>query len=122
MIEGLQLATAAARFADDKQAEEIRVLDVRGLSTITDFLVICTGTSNPHLKAIRREIADRTVSDHEVKATATDGTHDSQWMVLDYGDVMVHVFHKDKRDFYSLEDLWSDAPQAEWEAETQAST
>ncbi|MCB1098507.1 MAG: ribosome silencing factor [Verrucomicrobiales bacterium] len=120
MPDGVELAVELARFADDKQAEDIVVLDLQGISTITDFFVICTGTSLPHLKAVRREIMQRSGDALKQKASAADGTFESHWLVLDYGDVIVHIFHKDKRDVYALEDLWSDAPRVEWNPEAAA--
>jgi len=75
--------------------------------------VICSGTSEPHLKAIIGELEDRLRKEHGVRATAIDGFPTSQWIVADYSDVVVHVFHEAKRGFYSLEDLWSDAPRLE---------
>ena len=117
MPDGVELAVEIARFADDKQAEDIVVLDLQGISTITDFFVICTGTSLPHLKAVRREIVQRSGDTLKQKPSAADGTVESLWLVLDFGDVIVHIFHKDKRGVYALEDLWSDAPRVEWNAE-----
>lgn len=73
--------------------------------------MICSGASEPHLKAIVGEITDCLRKDHDVKPMAVDGFPASQWIVADYSDVVVHVFHSDKRAFYSLEDLWSDAPR-----------
>ncbi len=87
------------------------MLDLRGISTFTDFFVICSGSSEPHLKAIAGEIETRLRDDYAVRAVAVDGFPASQWIVLDYLQVIVHVFHSEKRDFYSLEDLWSDAPR-----------
>jgi ribosome-associated protein len=87
------------------------VLDLRGISTFTDFFVICSGSSEPHLKAIAGEIETRLRDDYAVRAVAVDGFPASQWIVLDYLQVIVHVFHSEKRDFHSLEDLWSDAPR-----------
>jgi ribosome-associated protein len=87
------------------------VLDLRDISTFTDFFVICSGNSEPHLKAIAGEIETRLHEDYAVRAAAVDGFPASQWIVLDYLQVIVHVFHSEKRDFYSLEDLWSDAPR-----------
>jgi ribosome-associated protein len=87
---------------------------LRGISTFTDFFVICSGTSEPHLKAIAGEIEQKLKQDHAIRATAIDGFPASQWIVLDYLQVIVHVFHQAKRGFYSLEDLWSDAPRLEW--------
>ena len=90
------------------------VLDLRGISTFTDFFVICSATSEPHLKAIAGEVETKLKQDHSIRATAIDGFPASQWIVLDYLQVIVHVFHQAKRAFYSLEDLWSDAPRLEW--------
>jgi len=87
------------------------VLDLRGISTLTDFFVICSGTSEPHLKAIAGEIETKLREDYDTRPAAVDGFPASQWIVLDYLQVIVHVLHRDKRDFYSLEDLWSDAPR-----------
>ena len=91
------------------------MLDSRDISTFTDFFVICSGTSEPQLKAIANEIETRLRQDHSLRPVAIDGFPASQWMVLDYLQVVVHIFHQDKRAFYSLEDLWGDAPQIEWE-------
>lgn len=92
------------------------VLDLRGISSFTDFFVICSGTSEPQLKATANEIETRLREDHALRPVAVDGFPASQWMVLDYLQVVVHIFHRDKRAFYSLEDLWGDAPVIEWES------
>ena len=108
-LEGLALAEAIKEAAQEIQAEDITILDLQGISTITDFFVICSGTSHPHLKAIRREIIGTLDKDHNLKRHSAEGSPESHWIVLDYRDVIVHIFHNDKRDHYSLEDLWSDA-------------
>ncbi len=108
------MAEACARAAEEKQAEDIVILDLRGISTITDYFVICSGTSLPHLKAVRREIADQIRTVHGDRPRTTDGELESRWVVLDYGDVIVHVFHHEMRSVYSLEDLWSDAPHTDF--------
>ena len=82
---------------------------MRGISSFTDFFVICSGTSEPHLKAIAGEIQERLKKDHAISPLAVDGYPLSQWIVIDYQDVIVHIFHEQKRSFYCLEDLWSDA-------------
>ena len=110
-FEGELFARAAAGYAEDKKAENVTVLDLRGISMVTDFLVICDGSSLPHLRAIRNEIEDRMREEHKVKAYSSHGVADSGWMLLDYGDVVVHIFHAEKRAFYALEDLWNDAPR-----------
>jgi ribosome-associated protein len=109
--EGEHLARAAATLADDKKAENIVILDVRGISMVADYLVICEGSSLPHLRAIRNEISDRLREEHRIKPYASHGSPDSGWMLLDFGDVIVHIFQAEKRAFYALEDLWSDAPR-----------
>ncbi len=91
------------------------MLDLRTISTFTDFFVICSATSEPQLKAIANEIETRLKEDHAIRPVAIDGFPASQWIVLDYLQVVVHVFHRDKRAFYSLEDLWGDAPRLHWE-------
>jgi ribosome-associated protein len=101
--------------AADKKAENIVVLDLREISTFTDFFVICSAGSEPQLKAIAGEIETRLKEDHQIRAAAVDGFPASQWIVLDYLQVVVHIFHREKRDFYSLEDLWGDAPRIRWE-------
>ena len=82
--------------------------------------MICSATSEPHLKAISGEIETRLKEDHGIRAVAIDGFPASHWIVLDYLQVVVHIFHRDKRAFYSLEDLWGDAPQIEWESAATA--
>jgi ribosome-associated protein len=90
-------------------------LDLREISTFTDFFVICSATSEPQLKAIANEVETRLREDHATRPVAIDGFPRSQWVVLDYLQVVVHIFHRDKRAFYSLEDLWGDAPLVQWE-------
>jgi ribosome-associated protein len=92
------------------------VLDLRGISTFTDFFVICSATSEPQIKAIAGEIEVQLKQNHDTRPTAVDGFPASQWIVLDYIQVIVHIFHAEKRAFYSLEDLWGDAPRLEWQA------
>lgn len=114
MIVGIELAKACAIAADENKAENIRVLDLRGLSSITDFIVICSGTSIPHLKAIMRDIDKNVYVDHEASPNETEGKADTRWVILDYVDVMVHVMAEDMRELYSLEELWGDASVVEW--------
>jgi ribosome-associated protein len=95
-------------------------LDLRLISTFTDFFVICSATSEPQLKAIANEIETRLKEDHGIRPSTIDGFPGSQWIVLDYLEVVVHVFHREKRSFYSLEDLWGDAVRLDWEAAVTA--
>jgi ribosome-associated protein len=111
ILDGAQLAARCAELATDKKAESVIALDLRGISNFTDFFVICSGTSEPHLKAIASEIETRLKQDNQVSPSAVDGYPMSQWIVIDFSDVVVHIFHEQKRAFYALEDLWSDAPR-----------
>ena len=112
---GTALAQAVAQAADLKKGEDIVILDLRGLSMVTDFMVITSGSSMPHLRAIRNEIAERIKEERGERAHSAQGMAESQWMLLDYGDVVAHVFLGEKRALYALEDLWSDAPRLEWQ-------
>jgi ribosome-associated protein len=120
LISGLELAEEIARVADRKAAGDIVILDLRGISSIADYFVICSGTSKPHLRAIRDEIKERLRDSIDRIPRSVDGKTDSQWTILDYGDVMVHVFHPERRDFFSLEALWGDAPRIQWQASSAA--
>ena len=91
------------------------MLDLRGISNFTDFFVICSGTSDPHLKAISSELQDRLRTEHGIRPLSMDGFPASQWVVSDFGSVVVHLFSKEKRRTYSLEALWSDAPRLAFE-------
>ena len=105
------LALRCRELADIKKAENIVVLDVREISSITDYFVIATGTSEPHLRAIVDHLKDSLQEDYRLNPRATDGTFETPWVVLDYFDVIVHVMRADVRERYDLEGLWSDAPR-----------
>jgi ribosome-associated protein len=113
-IEGEELAKACVKAAEEIQAERIRVWDMRGVSNLTDYMIVCSGSSMPHLRAIIRDIADIVEKEAGGKPVYTDGKVDSRWVVLDYIDVMVHVMHEEMREFYGLEELWAEAKELEW--------
>ena len=110
-MDSKKLATVCRELADNKKAEEIVVLDVRQISSITDYFVIASGTSEPHLRAISDEITDKLRQEHEVQPRAVDGTLTAGWLVLDFFDVIVHLMRTDVRAHYDLEGLWGDAPR-----------
>lgn len=110
-MESKKLALLCRDLADNKKAEELVVLDVRKLSSVTDYFVIATGTSEPHLRAILNEITDTLREDHGVRPRTMDGTVHGAWVVLDFFDVIVHIMRADARERYDLEGLWGDAPQ-----------
>lgn len=110
-MDSKKLALLCRELADNKKAEDIIVLDVRKLSSVTDYFVIASGTSEPHLRAIVNEISDTLREEHEVRPRTVDGTAHGAWVVLDFFDVIVHVMRADVRERYDLEGLWGDAPQ-----------
>lgn len=104
-----KLALLCRELAENKKAEDVTVLDVRKLSSVTDYFVIASGTSQPHLRAVVDEITERLREDHEIRPRAVDGTVHGAWVVLDFFDVIVHVMRADVRERYDLEGLWGDA-------------
>ena len=108
------MAKACMKAAEDMQAENIRVWDMRGVSNLTDYMIVCSGSSIPHLRAVIREVAGIVEKESGAKPVNSEGKVDSRWVVLDYIDVMVHVMHEEMREFYGLEELWADAKQPEW--------
>jgi ribosome-associated protein len=98
----------AARAALERKAVDLVVLDVQGLSSVTDFFVVCSGRSTTHVASIVDAV--RVAMKAEVRLLHAEGTPESGWMLLDYGDVLVHVFLEDTRVYYALERLWGDAP------------
>ncbi len=108
-MDSRKLALLCREFADNKKAENIVILDVRKISSVTDYFVIASGTSEPHLRAIVEEITDQLRQEHGVRPGAVDGTVHGAWVVLDFFDVIVHVMRQDVRERYDLEGLWGDA-------------
>jgi ribosome-associated protein len=104
-----KLAQLCSEFADNKKAENLVVLDVRKVSSVTDYFVVASGTSEPHLRAIVSEITDQLREKHDVRPTRVDGHTGGAWVVLDFFDVIVHVMRADVRKRYDLESLWGDA-------------
>ena len=113
LIEGEELAIVVAKYAFENKAKKIEVLNLKGISTIADYFVICTVDSLPQLKALRRDVDKEIKSIHSVTPRAIEGTPESLWLIIDYVDVIFHIFHDDLRTTYSLEELWSDASRLE---------
>jgi ribosome-associated protein len=119
-MDSKKLAMLCRDFADNRKAEDIVVLDVRDVSSVTDYFVIASGSSEPHLRAITDEITDKLRDEHNLRPRAVDGTLQTAWIVLDYFDVIVHVMRTDAREKYNLEGLWGDAPQVKPRRKTRA--
>ena len=94
--------------AEDRKAEDIVMLDIRKVSIIADYFVICTGTSERHVKAIAKEI-DEKLGEAGQNPLNVEGMADAKWVLIDYGPVLVHIFDQTTRDFYRLEQLWAGA-------------
>ena len=110
-MEAKKLAMLCKEFAEHRKAENVLVLDVSKVSSVTDFFVLATGTSEPHVRAIVSEITDSLREEHGVRPNAVEGETRTPWQVLDFFDVIVHVMRPDTRAKYDLEGLWGDAPQ-----------
>lgn len=102
------IALLAADAADDKKAEDIEILNVQGLTVIADYFVLCSANSDQQVRAIARAI-DEKLSEKGIEPKRMAGMNDAKWVLIDYADVIVHVFHKREREYYDLERLWSDA-------------
>ncbi|MDP8924797.1 MAG: ribosome silencing factor [Chloroflexota bacterium] len=103
------LARRIVELASDKQAADIVLLDIRSMSAVADYFVICTTMSERQTTAIIRDLVDQLREEAEVRPLRVEGQAASGWVLIDYGDVVVHVFGAEQRSFYQLEQLWSAA-------------
>jgi ribosome-associated protein len=108
------MAIAAARAADDKKANDILVLDMHGVTPITDYFIICSGNNDKQVARIQEAVEDR-LRELGDKASRREGERYRRWILLDYIDLVVHIFLQEEREFYELERLWKDAPLVTWE-------
>jgi len=111
----LSFAAACARLMRDDHCEDIIVLDLLGVSPICDYFVIATGTSDRQMRAVADHIEamGRTVGE---KPYVVDGYEEGQWIIVDYVDVVVHLFNEEMRLYYDLDSLWGDRPRVEWDS------
>jgi ribosome-associated protein len=119
VTETLDEARLAARTASDKQAEHVVVLDVREQIAITDYFVICSGSSDRQVKTIAEDV-EKALKGAGRSPVRVEGGTGARWILVDYVDFVVHVFHDEERAFYRLETLWQDAPRVAWEQESEA--
>lgn len=111
------LVYQAARWADDKKATDIEILDISNIADIADYVVLCSGSSPAQLKAIARHIED-SISSYSMEPVHKEGKYGAKWYLLDYLDFVVHVIDEESRSFYNLEELWQEAifiPEPEWQ-------
>lgn len=114
VLTGLQKAEKIAAVASEAKAENIVILDLRELSNITDYFVILTGTSSIHLRALGDKI-EEALKAERIKPGQIDGQRGTGWVVIDYGNVIVHAMTTEARELFELERLWGDAPRTDWE-------
>lgn len=108
-ITSKDLALKAAEILDSKKAMDIKVLEIKELTSICDYFVICSGTSSPHIKSLCDEMGIKLSELYDIKARE-EGYNAANWLLMDYGNVVIHIFNKESREFYGLERLWADAP------------
>jgi ribosome-associated protein len=113
-------AIAAARAASEKKAVDVRILEVRNLIVITDYFVVCSGATERQVRTIVDEI-EKTMTKLGMKAIRREGEREGRWVLLDFGDVVAHVFAAEERTYYELERLWKDAPEIAWSDENSSS-
>jgi ribosome-associated protein len=119
--ESREAAVAAARSASAKQAEGVAILDVHGLIVITDYFVIASGSTDRQVKTIVDEV-EKALRELGRKPVRREGETEGRWVLLDYVDVVVHVFADEEREYYDLERLWRDAPRLDWDENGAASS
>ncbi len=110
-MDSRKLALLCRKLADDRKGEDITVLDVRRLSSVTDYFVIISATSDPHLRAVSEHLQLELKKEHGEIPQAVDGGPGAGWVVMDFFDVIAHVMRRDVRERYDLEGLWNDAPR-----------
>lgn len=106
-----QLVTTVIQLLEDAKAADILSLDVRALTSVTDFLVICTGRSNRHTRSIGDNLAERLKLEYGVRPFSVTGTETGEWVLVDIGDVVAHIMLPEPRAYYNLEKLWGYQPQ-----------
>jgi len=111
-LDGIELARICSRIAADNKAEDVVALDVREMSSFADFFVILSGRSTRHVQAMAERLENELRS-KRIKTSRAEGLQEGKWVLLDFGDVIVHVFYHEERSFYDLEGLWHDAPRIE---------
>lgn len=108
-----KLAKSCAKILDDKKAENISVLKISEFSIIADYFVICTGNSQPHIRALAEWVRRKMREDYQIRPISISGEAESQWTILDYGNVIVHILSNETREKYQLENLWNNKPKLE---------
>ena len=108
-MDNQELLKIAVKAADDKRAEDIMALNIKGISLIADYFIICHANSDKQVQAIAKEMKDK-AEENGYSVRRMEGFDEGRWILIDLGDVVAHVFHREERSYYKLERLWGDAP------------
>ena len=115
VIDPLNLVRAIVEEIHDTKGQDVKVLHLKGLVSYTDYFVLVTGTSNRHVQAMADRVHLKLKNQHQQLPITFEGYDTGAWVLLDYGDVVLHIFQEEQREFYALDDLWVDAPQVDLE-------
>ncbi|MDP9727354.1 ribosome silencing factor [Alicyclobacillus sp. TC] len=113
-----ELAMQAAQAASDKKAKDVLILDIHELTPMADYFVICSANSGTQIQAVSKAIKDK-MGENGVYCKGMEGLEDARWVLMDFGDIVVHIFRPEDREFYHLERLWGDAPVLSLETEAE---
>lgn len=111
-----EMVRFVVKLLDSKKATDIDVLEIGDLTSLGDYFIVASGSSNTQVKTLAGEIEDQLSKKHGIEPKRVEGESSAVWILMDYGDIIVHLFHRDTRDFYCLERLWGDAKKADVEA------
>ncbi|WP_372369133.1 ribosome silencing factor [Candidatus Uabimicrobium sp. HlEnr_7] len=114
-MDSIELAQICAKHAHDRKAQEVSILHVEKNFVIADYFVVCTGNTEKHVKAISQEIEIELKKQHKEKCHHIEGYQEGKWILMDFIDVIVHIYLEGMREFYEIEDLWADSPKIEFE-------
>ena len=115
-----QLALLAAEVCDEKKAKEIIVLDVRKITSISDYFIVCSTSNERQARAIAEDLRMR-LKEMGKRELGVEGLEDARWVLQDFGDIVLHIFHESQREFYDIEGLWADAKQVRWKKTSKKS-
>lgn len=108
-----EMLNIICKVLDEKKAEDIKTIDLQGRTIIADYFVICSGRSTTHVKSLADNLDEEMSKKYNIEPLRMEGKQDGKWAVVDYGDVIVHIFHQEERRVYELEDLWDDGKNIE---------
>ncbi len=115
-----QLALLAAEVCDEKKAKDIIVLDVRKITSISDYFIVCSTSNERQARAIAEDLRMR-LKEMGKREMGVEGLEDARWVLQDFGDIVLHIFHESQREFYDIEGLWADAKQVRWQKASKKS-